>query len=85
MAGLLLNYSSGFLQSPIEKQDVIVQFLRIVEVMLKTEQDEINQQNLLLAVGNIIHKFTAVKNMCHFVKPYLSLNPISRDLNRLLS
>lgn len=31
LSGLLLNYSSGFVQRPVEKQDVLVQLLRMIE------------------------------------------------------
>ena len=84
LSGLMLNYSVGFLEKPIESKDALNLFLKIIEHRLSIEKDELNQHNYLVAVGNLLHKYPSTKPQAQFVKNYARGDAITRDLSRLL-
>lgn len=85
LSGLMLNYSSAFVQKPVENKDVLALFLRIVDQRLAMEKEETNQQNYLISVGNVLSKYPQVKPQAQFAKNYARGDALSRDLGRLLN
>ena len=79
-----MNYSSGFLQKPVEKEEVIVAFLRLVEQRLNNEKDEANQYNYLVAVGNVVQRYPHTKGSAQFARKYVRGDALTRDLAKLL-
>lgn len=83
-SGLIMNYSSGFIQKPLNKEDVLAVFLNLLERRLDADKDEANQYNYLVAVGNILSKYPSAKGAAQFARKYVRGDAITRDLSRLL-
>lgn len=84
ISGFLFNFSVTIFEKKVENEDVILSFARILESIIRRDEDEGDRITLLQASANVIFKYQNKKSEFGFIRNYLGENEVSSDLKLLL-